>query len=469
MCPLMDGFGTMTSRLAWDDLIEQLQDPEPKARRRAVRQMAKTRDPQVIPFLRNVYLQEDDDDVRSAAEAALRQFRALQQGGPMQQGPVSDAALTRILVVLGVVFLALLIANIGVRLIDLPSGESGISASGGPVPERSELERALQNRLDETRSSVAALRESDRVYRESGTLLCPSDVIRPAPLELSPATLETYRRDLAGIAGRINTTLNLLRIAQTRWDHMCSAGQASMAELVRASAELDQVEVDLALLDRDLATAIASPAPTSGPSPTPPPTATLPPSLTPTPDPNQPTEAAPPPPAETPPSSDIPAPTSTPPPTPTITPTLSPTPLPLPDLDYPQILRELNRRLAILGDLQRPYKNGILDNWQRSQSGEILSPSSCALDPWPGLFEWTDEQRAQLDRRDAADPQLETAVRLINEGLALAIQARALYEPSCYAQTLASTADTGIPLATSALEKLTEALHLVEQIRRRAS
>src|SRR5690606_40384090 len=73
-----------------------------------------------------------------------------------------------------------------------------------------------------------------------------------------------------------------------------------------------------------------------------------------------------------------PLPSATPEPTPT--PTLTPTP-PVPHLDYAEVLRELNRRLAVLGDLQRPYNNGMLDNWQRSEQGESACTHPRALHP----------------------------------------------------------------------------------------
>jgi len=467
-----------------NNLIEQLQDPEPKARRRAVRRLAATRDPSAIPLLRNVYLQDGDDRVRDAAEAALVQFRAMQHNASARRS-LGTRLLTWAVAALAIVFVGLLAANIAIRALDQKDGESSDSAQDmPPVLDRAEFEHALGEQFALTRDEVARLRESDRVYRETGALACDTSEHLPAPLELTDATRQNYERDLTLLADRFALTLNALQSAATRWGQMCAAGQANMADLVSASAELDQVTVDLDLLERDLASAIANPAPTFGPSPTPTATETLtpPPSSTPdatldgempvapppdAPPSDAPTEVAtiPPQPSATATLTPSPAPTATPTPTPTVT----STPLPPPDIDYTAVLKELNGRLAVLGDLQRPYNNGMLDNWQRSQQGEILSTLSCALDPWSGLYEWTPDQRAQLDRADAADPQLEEAVRLINEGLRLAYEARAIYEPSCYNQTLAGTAAEGMPLAAQAQEHLLEAQQLVEQIRRRPS
>lgn len=320
---------------------------------------------------------------------------------------------------------------------NIPDKRSCASAKEVETPlERSVFERDLRTRIAQIRAEVERLRESDRVYRETGGLACGETTPALPALSLSALTRQTYQGDLTPIADRLDAALPFLQSAQTRWAAMCAAGTANMTDLVRASAELDQITVDLGLAERDLSAAVANPAPpgTVYPTGTPRPTATIPPTNTPTP-----------------------------------TATRVAGLLPLPDLDYPALLRELNARLAVLGDLQRPYKNGILDNWRQSEQGAIISPLSCALDPWPAAFEWTAEQRAQLDRPDAADPEIETAARLINEGLALAVEARALYEPSCASQTLAETAAQGLALGTRAQETLLEAQALVDRIRRRPS
>lgn len=455
---------------AWDDLIEQLHDPNAKARRKAIRRLAAGGDPSAIPLLRNSYLQDDDDRVRLAAEKALHQFRARQEGlGRAQRSLPPDHALGRLVTALAVLLVGLLAANIGVRALSRANGESGASADRlVPAVERSVLERDLRTRLAQMREAMASLRERDRLYRESGALACEEAGRLLPPLELSEATRQAYQADLTRVAAALDAALPPLHSAQARWDAMCAAGIANMADIVRASAELDQVAVDLALAESDLLAAIANPAPTFGPSPTP----TLAPSATlaAVPGSGNPQAQNPPPTAastatETP----IPSPTPLPSMTPSPTPTATPTPLPLPRLEYPAVLRQMSQRLAVIGDLRRPYRNGMLDNWERSQQGEPISALSCTLDPWPGAYEWSPEERAQLDQPATADPELEEALRLINQGLALAAEARALYEPSCRAQTLADTVDEGLPLAIRAYEILTEAQELVERIRRRPS
>lgn len=417
-----------------NELIDQLQDPAPKVRKRAIHRLAASRDPSVIPLLRNAYLQDGDDQVRDAAEAALAQFRAMQHNAARRRRfAPSNRALRRVVTALAIALLGLVAANIAIRAIDWDSvRDTGAADDAAFVAPRGDLERSLQDQLALARAEIARLRESDRLYRETGALGCEVPAQSLAPLALTAATRQNYELDLTPLADRLGLTLTLLQSAQTRWDHMCEAGEANMADVVRASAELDQVTVDLDLLERDLATAIANPGPGVPMGGATRPSATITPTLPPT---------------------EIP----------------TPTPVPVPHLDYPAVLRELNSRLIVLGDLQRPYNNGMLDNWQRSEQGETLSTLSCALDPWPAAYEWTPEERAYLDQPETADPQIEEAVRLLNEGLRLAYEARAIYEPSCYNQTLANSAAEGVPLATQAQEALVKAQQLIEEIRRRPS
>ena len=100
-------------------------------------------------------------------------------------------------------------------------------------------------------------------------------------------------------------------------------------------------------------------------------------------------------------------------------------------------------------------------------SSFVPSSTFCSFNEWPVPFALTEAQQAELQRPGVADPQLEEAVRLVIDGIDLAYQARALFEPSCAAQTLNQTAAQGIPLGENAFIKLSEAQQLVDTIRRR--
>lgn len=433
-----------------NELVEQLQHPQPKVRRRAIRRLADSRDPRAIPLLRNAYLDDGDDRVREAAEVALAQFRAMREGvGPRRA--LGDRARTGLIALLAVLLLGLIAANVAVRVLGRGGDEGATVETPEPALPRAEFEQAISAQIALTRAEVARLRDYNRLYHETGAVACATPEALPAPLDLTERTRETYQGDLTLLADKLGTTLLTLESAQLRWEQMCAIGQANMLDVVTAAKELDQVTLDLDLLERDLAAAIANPAPTFGAPSAPGSDGEAP--------------LAPP---DAPPGTPMPTPLPSATPEPTPTPTLTPTP-PVPHLDYAEVLRELNRRLAVLGDLQRPYNNGMLDNWQRSEQGESVGTLACALDPWPGPYEWSPAERAYLDQPGSEDPQLEEAVRLINEGLVAAAEARAIYEPSCYNETLASTAAQGIPLATRAVENLTAAQQLVEEIRRRTS
>src|SRR5690606_24854467 len=140
--------------------------------------------------------------------------------------------------------LALVAANVAVRALERTAEDSeGAKDNGSPVLERSVLERDLETRLAQVAAEVNRLRESDRAYRETGALAC-DDTLQPlAALDLSAATRQNYQADLTLIADRLDATLPFLQSAPMRWDTMCAAGQANMADVVRASAELDQVTV----------------------------------------------------------------------------------------------------------------------------------------------------------------------------------------------------------------------------------
>src|SRR5690554_2802824 len=93
-----------------NELVEQLRNPQPKIRRRAIRRLADSHDPRAIPLLRNAYLDDGDDRVREAAEAALAQFRALQErAGPRRV--LGDRARARVIALLAILLLGLIAAN----------------------------------------------------------------------------------------------------------------------------------------------------------------------------------------------------------------------------------------------------------------------------------------------------------------------------------------------------------------------
>lgn len=450
---------------AREELVERLHDSKARVRRQAVRQLAATRDPSVVPLLRTAYLSDEDDRVRQAARDGLALFKAMETNGERRPLPVSDAALSRALRLLAVLFVFSLLAN-GARMgINALGGEDDDSA---PPTARTVLIDAFAERLDQATEDIAALRGEIEHHNETDEVICTATFHRPQPYPLTPEDRRAYA-DLAAIEDQLNPALTHLQQPQATWDTICQQRAASLIPGLEALKQLGRVGAALdaarAALDKAMsqpvatATHTATPVPTQGDTPetadtaVPEVLATLEPGVTP---------------ATAPPTL-IPTITATPQPAdpPTVTPTATQTPLPYPALDYDTILRQLSERLVILGDLQNSYQTGMIDYWHRAQEGQAVSANFCTLPVWPTYFFWNDAQRAELERPDVADPELVQAVTLINAGLDNALPARELFESSCQTQTLASTAAQGLPLAEQAISDFTEAKQLIEKIRGR--
>lgn len=458
----------------WDALVEQLQDPDPNVRRKACKGLAASRAPEVIPFLRTAYLQEEDDRVRQAAYDALAEFKAMQTGARSgkKSGSSTLKRLTRmltVLLVISVVFNGVVLV-LGSRK---DKDNEGTLLEVATPTDFGVLTDQVSERLRQAQDDAANLRAEISSHNDSGAVVCNATFFKPAQIELSEIDRLTYR-DIAIIVDRLNLTLFELQQPQIIWDRICTSQAASMTDGLKALGQLDQIEPQLNKISETLEQAILNPAPTWGPTLTPTLTATATSEPTLTTEPGQaetpagetPATAEP---SQTQPPDATATPTATPTrtPTPTITPQGTPTPLPTPNLDYPAILRDLSQRFSVIGDLKNNFGTGMIDYWQQALEGNPPSPTFCTLSEWPAPFAWTDAQLAQLEQENVGDPQLEQAVTLINDGLGLASQARIIYEPACAAGTLANTSESDLALAEEALEKLLEAQALVEEIRSR--
>jgi hypothetical protein len=451
----------------WEALVEQLQEADPNVRRKACRRLAAIGDPQAIPFLRNAYLQEDDERVRQAAHDALAAFKAMEMG----EGGRSELFSRRTLVGLTILLAVSLVLNILVALASSNKTSSPHTTNNTVPTARDTLISQLTEQLRQAKEDAANLQAEIGQHNNTGEVVCTATYHRPPQFALSPLDTQTYR-DVTLVADNLNLALFQLQQPQAIWDRICTQKIASMTDGLEALKQLDQIDIQLQKVDDLLQKAIREPAATFGPTVTPTPTITNTPLPSQTPVPVQPTSpSATQSPATQPPAETV-QPTSAPTVTPVSTNTPEPTPileatLPYPDLDYDAITRDLYDRFVVMSDLKNSYNTGMIDYWQRAQNGEQLSSTICVLAAWPNLFAWTNAQLAQLQRTDAADPQLEEAVTLVNDGLTLAYQARALYESSCSNLALISTADEGITTAQQALDKLTQAQSMVDAIRSR--
>ena len=449
------------SEQQWDTLVEQLQDPDTdtKVRRKACQQLAALRNPEVIPFLRNAYFQDEDDRVRQIAQDALATFKTMQSGKTTRSLPVSENILTAALGVLAVLFVISLLLHV-VSMISGGDDDDDQRQASNKVTTRDVLIGRIDQQLQFANVDAGNLRSAINQYFADGTLLCETTFNHPVDVEFSEADQVVYRNDLTPIAFQLNSALLTLRRAQTRWDRTCLAPSDAAQFLIEASADLDLIEPALADVATRLRFAIdnpPTPTPTSAPTYTPTPTST--PTPTETPIPGTATTAP-----------EITLTPTSPPETATPTPTIEPTAtLPFPvSLDYDMLLRELNNRYVVLGDLTNPYGTGMIDQWEKVNDPESEpSTAHCQLQTWPAPFALTDDQMALMNGITADDPDLKEAVSLQQQGLNLAQQARALYERDCATGALANSVGEGLAAAQNAADKLTESQTLTDTIRAR--
>ncbi|MBN1679319.1 MAG: HEAT repeat domain-containing protein [Anaerolineae bacterium] len=473
----------------WQALVEQLQDPDPKVRRKACRRLAAAGNPEALPFLRNLYLQEEDEHVRQVAHDALATFKAMQLGQTSRNLPVSPDTLRRIMIGLAVVFGVSLLLNLAVAAFggseDDGDGDQGAVATEATSPSDWQvLIDQIQERLSQAQGDLTNLRAEVEHHNSTSQVVCDVTYNKPQPLVLSGIDRDTFRQ-LAIIGNRLNLALFQLEQPQAAWERICSSKIASLEDGLGILDSLDDINGQFVEVNTLLQEEIRNPAPTFGPAPTLPPTNTATPEDSPTASTDDAgaastslpeteavpveTEAAPIDvvPTDVPPT-ETPIPTATDEPEPTLSP--EPTqPLPTPNMDYNAVLGDMDARFIILGDLKNNFQTGMLDYWQRALQGEQPNPLMCQLNDWPAPFEWTQAQLAAIQAEGVADAQLMQAYQLLNEGVDLAYQARALYEPSCTAQTLNQTAASGIPLAEDAINKFNEAQAVLDLIRGRGN
>jgi hypothetical protein len=449
----------------WENWTEQLlNSTDPKARRKACQKLAATRDPAVIPFLRRAYLEDGDETVRDAARGALAYFKAVGENKRMGP-PINERALGILMAALAILFVISLLLN-GLQIIS-GSDNKDDSNHAGPVgipTDRTILIDRIQSQLGQARELAGNLRGEIDQYNAAGRVACPLSYAVPEPVAL--AEIDRYTYPDLGIAGdKLDVTLIPLQAALVLLNSACSDPTQQTTRVLDASGKLDQANAQLSEVDLLVQTAIVNPAPTVGPTETPLPTWTFTPTATFTATPVTPTLT----PTETLPPTETPIPSATATETLTPTATLEPTAtLPFPSgLDYSAILKELRKRDAIMGDLQNTLGDGMIDQWENARDNIPNAPSRCTFDTWSAPFELSADQLAALHAPGVADPQLEEAIQLQRDGIALARQARAMFEPACAGLVLANSADQGITIATQALDKLTQAQYIEDEIRAR--
>lgn len=453
------------SKPNWEALTEKLRDhPDGRVRLKACQALAATGDPAVIPFLKNAYLQDDDERVRDAAERALAMFKAIKEGKTSRSLPVSDRVLSVVFGALLVLFVVSLALHVIPRL-DTGGDESETDTriTGTPTA-RDVLIGTLQEHLAQGQQVASDLRQEIVYYNETGTVgrtSCPLTYVIPTAIALKPIDNYTYP-DLKVTAANFDATLLPLQKTLVLINSTCADPAVQTQRVLEASSELDKVEALLRDVAGLLQTNITNPAPTVGPTVTPLPTLTFTPLPTNTATPVTPTLT--PSITFTPSITPIASETPTLAPLPTQTAQPSPT-LPFPALDYQQIRRDLRGPYSVIADLQNASGTGMIDQWQKVvDTGTQESANRCQFEVWPAAFTFSEAQLAELNKPGFADPQLEDAVRLQQQGISRALEARALFERDCANFQLASSAKQGLTIARQALDLLADSQMLYDAI-----
>lgn len=448
-----------------DKLLAQLSnETDSQQRKDACKKLAATRDPSVIPALRETYNHDSDDAVKAAAREALTRFKMMQirteRGGAFR-------VLRSVLIALVLLFVVSLGLN-GAALLSEDNDADSPEARPRIVTDRTELIIQVGSKLNEAQVLTSNLRNEITKYDNTGQVDCAMSYDSPALLDLSDDDEYTYP-DIRSIGETFNAAQPKFEIVMKLFNNACIDPDAQTASVIKAAQTLDEIEAHLTETNRLLQRAINNPVPTVGPTETPqPPTETFtPPAAT-----TQPAQATGTPGVAVTGSAESDA-TSAPatplPPTATATFTPVPSPtLPLPGLDYAAIVAEFRERLQrdFLWDLQNPFGTGMLDQWQQSISTQGQTTTNyCQLTPaWPEPFTLSDEQQAQLNAPGVADDLLQEALQLQQDAFALARQARALYERDCAQSNLSDSAGTGITLLTEAVDKLDRVQNLLNDI-----
>ncbi|MBN1565004.1 MAG: HEAT repeat domain-containing protein [Anaerolineae bacterium] len=447
----------------WAALTEKLtNDPDPSVRRKACQRLVATRDPEAIPLLRKVYLEDQDEHVREAAQNGLARFKARQTGQSVRQFPLSDRVLTMILGALTLVFTI----TLGLNIVGMLGNDDDDGPSDEPVEvfnptDRNVLVGQIQERLQEAQTLVGVLAQ---LQSDPNNMTCDPANQVPLPLAFSEMDQKTYP-DLALLANKFDASLNSLTASLVLLNQACTDPNVRTAKVIEAGSWLEQANLQLIEVESLLQNAIINPAATVGPTITPLPSRTPIPTVTNTAEPPTitPTATATPLESSTPTATSTPEASATPLPTPTATATL---PFPT-NLDYTTVLRDLSTRYAVMSDLKSPYGIGILDQWQNIQTNSE-APTNCeTLQAWPEVYSLPPNQLTILNDPTVDDPMLKQAIQLQVEGMALALKAREAFERDCPLGVLADSAEDGITWAQGAWDKFNTSRQYVDLIRAR--
>lgn len=263
-----------------EQLYEQLQDPDPQTRIRAIRRLAAIADLAAVPELAAVYQREDEKPaVRKAAQDALGMFKAIEVAlenkvdvelpdpDTVREPPISVEALRRILRLLVVVLVLLVGLDVALFLL----GE----APPAPPPAEPRLMAAqLRMNLDQFRQDVDNQQQAWHQFEAIQTLGCDRF---PSPAQISTSDrwitampFEQAANPALTEAGRLfGRAINEFILVANDWTLGCRDQPTSGADtnLARLGAIADEIAAVALSLDRAEAF-FPTPTPAPGAEPT---------------------------------------------------------------------------------------------------------------------------------------------------------------------------------------------------------
>ncbi len=395
-------------------LIADLKNKKPKKRIQACQELAKLGDPQAIPSLASTYKKDPDDKVKAAAEKALTKFKAMQPDGAKVAKPVSPG-IKRLRILLGISFVILLIANIAFMVLG-GSGDDDEEIVDTTLRDRTELVDRIETSLTDAQEGALAIQE------ETENLDCERSIKRPSKVKLSAMEKHVFP-DLAAVvdSDQYGTVFEFLGDAYTVWKNNCDNGSLNdIGTKITVSDMANLVLDNIPGLLTEIQTARTEPAATRDPEMFGvPPTAA---------------------------------------PTPTFTPAPTPTQTPIAGIEYPTHIAALD---SLVNKLD-PAITEFQGRWQDAIDGEDFIDcriSSYGIDPLEAYV---------LPPEQAGDENLDEAVRLINEALALTQSNLPEFAAQCVLDGgLLSVVDTRLPELNTAAENIAEAKIRLDSMRNR--
>lgn len=297
-----------------DQLIDQLSAGDAKTRRAAAKKLGELERPEAIAELVNVYMKDDDSNVRKAAEDSLRIFRRMEQDmlggedGANTGTSTPGTFLPRIRTLLIITLVLTLLGNVALvvgKLLPQPAPATPVQTA---VTPRGDLITAFKKRIEDTRTNATLLRQMYSAVQGMGAQAL--NVNKPGCEKLQTAKIDkvdlgnldavTYP-DLRDVNDQINSASLKILSLRNQYVTLCTSRDANefnkllndQGGAAKKVAEVDEAtNKDLTSADLGLQKAIDHPAPTVGPTftPTTPPTET--PTITPSPRPPTATGAA---------------------------------------------------------------------------------------------------------------------------------------------------------------------------------